>query len=291
MTIFNLGSVNADVFYRLPHLVAPGETLAASSVYEGLGGKGANMSVAVARAGAKVHHIGAVGPDGRWAVDRLSGYGVDTAHLVQVDEKTGHAIIMVDDAGENAILLYPGANQAIPAETVSNALAGAGAGDLALMQNETCHQVAFAQAAKRAGLRVAYAAAPFEAAAVQAVLGDLDILVLNQVEADQLKKATGLGPDRLSVKDVVVTLGAEGCDWYDNARGQRHHFDAPKVTPVDTTGAGDTFTGYLLAGLDQGMDMASAIAQAQKAGAIMVTRQGTADVIPTLADVQAWSGT
>lgn len=288
MTIFNLGSVNADVFYRLPHLVAPGETLAATSVYQGLGGKGANMSVAVARAGSKVHHIGAVGADGLWAVERLKGYGVDTTHLVQVEEKTGHAIIMVDDGGENAIVIYPGANQAIPAEIVSNALGVAAAGDVFVMQNETCHQSLAAGLAKQAGLRVAYAAAPFDAGAVQAVLPDLDILVLNAVEAAQLEEATGQSPNRLPIAHVVVTLGAEGCVWHDNSSGQSHRYDAPKVTPVDTTGAGDTFTGYLLAGLDQGMSMPDAIEQAQKAGAIMVTRQGTSDVIPTLEDVQAF---
>lgn len=286
MTIFNLGSVNADVFYRLPHLVAPGETLAAQSVYEGLGGKGANMSVAVARAGSEVQHIGAVGAEGQWAIDRLQGYGVDTTHLVTVDEKTGHAIIMVDDAGENAIVLYPGANQAIPAETVSNALGSGGATDLLLMQNETCHQALAAQLAKKAGMQVAYAAAPFDAEAVKAVLEFTDILVLNEVEAAQLAEATSQTADRLPVDHVVVTLGAKGCRWQDNTTGQSHEYAAPKVTPVDTTGAGDTFTGYLLAGLDQGKSMPEAIALAQTAAAIMVTRQGTADVIPTLAEVR-----
>ena len=288
MTIFNLGSVNADRFYRLPHLVAPGETLAASSVYEGLGGKGANMSVAIARAGSDVRHIGAVGADGLWAIERLRGYGVDTTYLEQIGEKTGHAIIMVDDAGENAIVIYPGANQAIPAETVSDALAAAQAGDFALIQNETCHQALFAQAAKEAGLRVAYAAAPFDAAAVQEVLPFADVLILNRVEASQLEAATGLTLAELPLNDVVVTLGAEGCVWYDNANGQSHQFAAPKVTPVDTTGAGDTFTGYLLAILDQGLAMADAIGLAQKAGAIMVTRKGTADVIPMRHEVDAF---
>ena len=113
MAIFNLGSINADMTYRVPHRWGPGEALAARSVDRGLGGKGANMSVAAARAAARTIHIGAVGPDGGWAVERLMEYGVDTRHIVTCPSPTGHAIIAVDDAGENQILLCPGANHAL----------------------------------------------------------------------------------------------------------------------------------------------------------------------------------
>jgi ribokinase len=136
------------------------------------------------------------------------------------------------------------------------------------------------------GLRVAYAAAPFDADRVMAVLPHLDFLILNAVEADQLKQATGQGPADLKVTDVIVTLGADGADWY--GRDGKQHFDAIKVDPVDTTGAGDTFTGYVLAGLDRGLPMAQAIGQAIKASALMVMRHGTADVIPDLSEVQAF---
>ena len=110
MTIFNLGSINADHVYCVPHLPGPGETLAATSMQTGLGGKGANMSVAAARAGSHVAQIGAVGRDGLWAKNRLLEYGVDTRHIAELDVPTGHAIITVDDAGENAITLFSGAN-------------------------------------------------------------------------------------------------------------------------------------------------------------------------------------
>ena len=288
MAIFNLGSVNADMFYQLPHLVQPGETLAATGVYTGLGGKGTNMSVAAARAGAQVHHIGAVGPDGAWAVDRLRGFGVDTRFLTQVEERTGHAIIMVDARGENAIVLFPGANQAIPEALIAKALGAANPGDLVLMQNETCHQGLFAQAARARGLRVAYAAAPFDPQAVQEVLPSLDFLFLNRVEAAQLADHLGTAAEALPVPHVLITLGAQGCRYIDTNTGVSTLFSAPKVTPVDTTGAGDTFTGYVLAGLDRGLDMPAAIDRAQKAAALMVTRKGTADVIPTAAEVDAF---
>jgi ribokinase len=288
MTIFNLGSVNADKFYRLPHLVQPGETIAASSTYEGLGGKGTNMSVAASRAGSDVCHVGAVGPDGAWAVERIKGYGVDTLFLSEVQQPTGHAIIMVDDAGENSIVIYPGANHAIPERLVTEALNAAKHGDLVLIQNETCHQVLMAQTAWERGLKVAYAAAPFDADAVQDILPYTDYLILNELEMQQLEDATGKTPSELPLHDVVVTLGARGCAWYDNATGLKTHFAAPKVDVVDTTGAGDTFTGYLIAGLEQGLTMPEAIKRAQIASAIMVTRKGTADVIPTLEEVTAF---
>lgn len=286
MTIWNLGSINADMVYAVPHLPGPGETLAASGLQQFLGGKGTNMSVAAARAAAHVCHIGAVGPDGGWAVQRLMEYGVDTRHIARVEAPTGHAIIAVDPQGENQILLYSGANREIPEDLIRGALAGARTGDALLIQNETNAQVLAARAGSGQGLKVCYAAAPFEAAAVEAVLPYLDFLILNEVEAEQLKAATGLSPDQLAVSDVIITLGARGARHIETKSGESRDFPAIPVTPVDTTGAGDTFTGYVLAGLDRGMPMASAIAQASRAAAIMVTRHGTADVIPDLKDVQ-----
>jgi ribokinase len=286
MTIWNLGSINADMVYTVPHLPGPGETLAATSLDRFLGGKGANMSVAAARAAAHVCHIGAVGPDGRWAVDRLTEYGVDTRHIVLSQTSTGHAIIAVDAQGENQIILYPGANRTISESAVGQVLASAQAGDLLVMQNETNAQVHAARIGQQLGLKVCYAAAPFDTAAVQAVLPYLDFLILNAVEAEQLRAATGMAPDQLPVADVIVTLGAKGARHYDTKGGQAHDYPAIPVTPVDTTGAGDTFTGYVLAGLDRGMPMAQAIGLAMRAAAIMVTRHGTADVIPDLKDVQ-----
>ncbi len=286
MAVFNLGSINADLFYQVPHLLSPGETLASTQHSRGLGGKGANMSVAIARAAARAVHIGAVGPDGRWAVDRLLEYGVDTRNIITMTEPTGHAVIMVDTRGENAILLYPGANQAITETHIDNALKSATDLDTFLFQNETSAQVEGATLASSRGMRVVYAAAPFDAGAVQAVLPLLDILVMNAVEAKQLTDATGIALGDLPVRDIVVTLGGDGCRWLNTDVATDQRFPAIPVTPVDTTGAGDTFTGFLIAGLDRGLPMEQAISLGQQAGAIMVTRHGTADVIPDLKDVQ-----
>jgi ribokinase len=154
------------------------------------------------------------------------------------------------------------------------------------MQNETNMQAEAAEMGRKLGLRVAYAAAPFDAAAVQAVLPFMDLLFLNEVEAEQLQDATGKPPQDLGVDDVIVTLGAEGARHFDGRTGAVSDVAAQKVTAVDTTGAGDTFTGYVLAALDRGLPMAQAMAQASRAGALMVTRHGAADVIPDLKEVQ-----
>ena len=285
MAVFNLGSINADNFYRVAQLPKAGETIAASDLTQGLGGKGANMSVAAVRAGASVVHIGAVGADGEWAARRLGGYGVDVEHVAVVDTPTGHANICVDPNGENEIVLFRGANHALSSDQISNALKRVVAGDWLVLQNETNAQVVAASAAKSLGLSVLYAAAPFDATAVRDVLQYVDLLVLNEVEAEQLEAFMACGIGQLNVPNIVVTQGAQGCLWIglDDRNGVQ--FGAHKVTAVDTTGAGDTFTGYLVAALDRGMEMAQAIDLAGRAAAIMVTRIGTADVIPALAEI------
>ena len=286
MAIYNLGSINADLLYSVPHLPGRGETLAAIGFRRGLGGKGANMSVAAARGASRVVHIGAIGLDGRWARDLLTEYGVDTRHILTTDMQTGHAIILLEPGGENSIVIHHGANLNITTDQIGLALSEASPQEILLIQNETNNQAFCARMGSDLGLRVVYAAAPFSAEAVTEVLPFLDMLILNAVEAEQLQIATGMAPEDLKVADVIVTLGSDGCRWHQRATGQVRHFPALKVHPVDTTGAGDTFTGYLLAGLDRGMPMEQAILLATKAAALMVTRIGTADVIPDLLEIQ-----
>ena len=286
MTIFNLGSINIDHVHRVARLPGPGETVAALGYARGLGGKGVNQSLAAAAAGARVHHIGAVGAEGGWIVERLAAAGIDVADLALVGEATGHAIVCVDAAGENQIIIHGGANRALTLEQIDRALARARPGDWFLAQNETNLIAEGFARAKAAGLRTAYAAAPFEAAAAAGLIGSIDLLALNEVEAGQLAAHLGTAAEALPVPEVLVTRGARGAHY---RAGERVcEVAAFPVTPVDTTGAGDTFLGVFLAARDGGVAPQAALRQAAAAAALQVTRPGAADAIPTEGEVAAF---
>ncbi len=288
MTVFNFGSINIDHFYKVQHLPAEGETISAISYSTGLGGKGANQSVAAARAGAETIHIGAVGPDGDWVLQRLRDAGVATDQVVQVAEPTAHAIINVDQGGENAIVIFVGAGAALRVDQVRAALGSAKEGDILLLQNETPLQPEAAQIAKAKGMYVVYSAAPFDAAAARAMLPFTDLLVLNEVEAAQLTSALDLEIADIPVPNLLITKGAKGCMWRLQEDGREIFVDAFAVDPVDTTAAGDCFLGYCAAGMDQGFSAIDAMRLGAAASAIKVTRLGTADAIPARAEVDAF---
>ncbi len=286
MTIFNLGSINLDHFYEVPHLPQPGETLLATAHSTGLGGKGANQSVAAAQAGARVVHIGAVGPDGAWATSRMQALGVDTTHITPVTSATAHAIINVDPAAENAIVVFPGANMEQSLTQVKIALETAKQGDMLLLQNETNLQVEAATLARAKGLTVIYSAAPFNAKATQALLPLTDILILNAVEMQQLSTATGRAAKSLGPQMIVVTEGSKGGRFV-TPEGEGR-FPAFPVQALDTTGAGDTHAGYFAAALHEGQPLPDALRLASAASALKVTKKGTADAIPSRSDVDAF---
>ena len=289
MAVWCFGSINLDHFYALPHLPAPGETLAASGYRKELGGKGANQSVAAARAGARVRHVGAVGVDGDAALFDLEAAGVDCRGVQRLDGPTGHAVILVDQTGENSIVLHAGANRALSCEAALAALEGVELDDILLLQNETAHQATVAEAAMGLGMDVIYSAAPFDLEAVQAVLPFVNTLVMNAVEAAQLQDALGVDFADLPVSNIIVTRGSEGASWH--SRGMETiHVPALPVAVVDTTGAGDCFAGALAAALDQGALPEDAMRFAAAAAALQVTRPGTAAAMPLLAEIEALLG-
>lgn len=286
MTILNVGSINWDRVLRVPHFPAPGETLQASSVQIGLGGKGLNQTVAITRAGGAVRHVGAVGANDQRVREALAGLGVDGAGIAGVEGcETGSATIFVDGEGENLIVLDPGANRAIPDEVVAQAIGESAAGDWLLIQNETNQAGDCARLARAHGMRVALSAAPFVAEVVVPLLDTVDLLSVNAVELQQLVTAVG-GEDRLpGGLALLVTRGAEGAEYIAQGRSQR--VDALRVPVVDTTGAGDVFLGVFLAELDRDRPVAAALELASAAAAVQVGRKGAVGAIPARAEAEA----
>ncbi|MEM8790421.1 MAG: PfkB family carbohydrate kinase [Pseudomonadota bacterium] len=283
MTIFCYGSINIDHVHTVPHFPQPGETLSDTSYQVHLGGKGANQALAARAAGATVEMIGAVGHDGEWALSKLAAAGIGLSTVPVVEAATGHAVIFVTPDGENQIVIHGGANRQLDLQSASNALTHAQKGDWWLCQNETNSVAEAAKAARAAGMKVAYAAAPFGADATAAVLPHADLLAVNSGEAAALAGHLGCPIEEILVPILLVTEGATGA--YVISEGERVSIDAFPVTAVDTTGAGDTFLGTFLAWLDQGHNFAEALRRAAAAAAVQVTRPGAGDAIPSATEV------
>ena len=287
MAIFNLGSINIDLVYRVSHFPAAGETLTTSSFMRALGGKGANQSIALAAAGAKIFHIGAANPADGWLFTEMARRGVDMSFVQESTAPTGHAIVSVNDEGENQILLYPGANRAIDMKQALAALDDGGTEDWVLLQNETNGALDYVEAAKTRGIKIAYSAAPFEEDVAMQLLPHCDLLIVNEGEAAALAMASGRAPKELGLAHLVITRGGAGAD-YVGVAGQFHH-PAFAVDPIDTTGAGDCFFGYFLAGIASGEKVETTLRIAGAAAAMQVTRPGAATAIPSRADVLAFT--
>lgn len=289
--ILNVGSLNQDFVYHVPHFVTPGETLAATDHQVFFGGKGFNQSVAIARAGGRLAHLGGVGRDGTALRDHLASLGADVDRLAVRDVPTGRASIQVTPDGENAIVLFGGVNQALQQADVEAAIRELRPAAL-LLQNET-NAVAWAlAAAAEAKIPVIYNPAPMtDAVAEMLERHPVDTLIVNAGEARQLAnddpaRAARALAERFGIPRVVVTLGGDGClAVADNEQLQLPAAPARQVT--DTTGAGDTFVGYLAAALQMGLALEAALRRAGVAAALAVEQPGAAASIPDAAAVDA----
>ncbi len=293
MKVLCFGSLNIDYTYRVSHFVRQGETLAAESLQVFSGGKGLNQAVALARAGAETWMAGAVGEDGRFLLEELAAAGVRTDHVcVLQQERTGNAIIQNDRAGDNCILLYGGANRAVTEAQVDAVLQHFGAGDWLLLQNEINQLPYIMRQAHARGMKIAFNPSPMEARVLEYPLESVDLFLLNRVEAAQLAGTDGADGQallaalrgRFSRAAVVLTLGADGAVYTDGAETVQQA--AYPVQAVDTTAAGDTFTGFFLAARMRGEGAPRAMELASRAAAIAVTRRGAAPSIPTFAEVK-----
>ena len=289
--IITLGSLNLDFTYQLPKPLEVGETLSSLSYRCGAGGKGANQSIAAARAGAEVYHAGRIGSDGTLLRRTLADSGVRLDFLEEVETPTGHAVVLINDAGDNSIVLFGGANRTIDETFIDRVTSAAKPGDILLLQNEITNIDHAMKAGKKAGMRVAFNFAPFDPKlAPELPLSLCDYLFLNRIEAGGIAGKSDVEEiletlaRRYPETELVLTLGPEGAVALTPA-GQRFHADSPRVKVVETTAAGDTFIGYYLAGILDGLKPGKALERACRAAALCCSRAGAAESIPTRAEL------
>ncbi|MBQ9065359.1 MAG: ribokinase [Blautia sp.] len=291
MKVLNFGSLNVDNVYSMPHFVTAGETLASSKIEKFCGGKGLNQSVALAKAGLQVYHAGAVGNDGDMLLDVCHEYGVDTTYIKKMDGPGGHTVIQVDETGQNCIILYGGTNRLITPPFVDEVIAGFGEGDILVLQNEISSLPYIIDKAYAAGMKIVLNPSPYDSNLDGCDFSKIWLFLLNEVEGLQ---CTGCSEpqqimDELMKKYpgscVVLTLGSAGA-WYCD-KSARVFQDIFKVKAVDTTAAGDTFTGFFVASLTSGESPAESLRIAAKASSIAVTRKGAAPSVPTIEEVKS----
>ena len=299
MKVLSFGSLNIDYTYKVDHFVQKGETLSSESLQVFSGGKGLNQSVALAKAGVDTYHAGAIGEDGRFLLEVLKDAGANTDMVtVRTDVRTGNAIIQNDKEGDNCILLYGGANQAITDEQIDETIAHFEEGDFLLIQNEINGLERILAKAHEKGMKAVLNPSPMNEKILKLPLEYIDYFILNEVEAGQILGETleegydgRLLAEKLRAKfphaAVLLTMGADGSVYMDGQQIVQQK--AFRVKAVDTTAAGDTFTGYFLGGLTGGKSVAESMEEASKASAIAVTRKGAAPSIPTRSELADFS--
>ncbi len=296
MNVLCFGSLNIDYTYKVRHFVGKGETLSADSLSVYCGGKGLNQSIALARAGAAPFHAGAIGEDGRQLLEELGQSGVQTRYVrILHHVRTGNAIIQNDSAGDNCILLYGGANRAVTRTHVDEALAHFGEGDVIFLQNEVSMLDYMIEQAHARGLYVVLTPSPMEPDILELPLQFVDAWALNAIEAGQLLgRPSFASPEELAqamherfpAAAVLLTAGDAGAVY---CKGDELVYQpAFPVQAVDSTAAGDTFTGFFFAARFRGLPVAQALEMAARAAALSVTRSGASASIPTWEEVQAW---
>lgn len=289
MKIYNIGSLNIDYVYLVDTFVKPGETISSNSMQIHPGGKGLNQSIALARAGGKVIHCGSIGQDGEFLKNVLCDSNVDTTRIITLPDTTGHAIIQVDKSGQNCILLFAGANKKLNKEIIQSFLFDAEKNDILLLQNETnCLDEIFETAIKR-NMQIAFNPSPFQREILGLPLECVKWWFCNEIEAGQLfgdgtpEEICNRFIKQYPESNLILTLGKEGAIFKNKDSYLRQPiFD---VETVDTTAAGDTFTGYFLNAVAEGKSISFALKIASKASSITVSREGASSSIPFANDV------
>ncbi|EGC84904.1 ribokinase [Anaerococcus hydrogenalis] len=290
MKILNFGSLNIDIFFRVEEIVKPGETISAKSIEKRPGGKGLNQSVALAKSFDKVYHAGSVGGDGLYLIDYLKKENVDTKYIKQSEKLTGNAIIQVDDKGENSIVLYKGANFDNDEEFIDKVLDDFGENDVLVLQNEINSMKYLIDRAYEKNMKIVLNPSPITDRIKEFDYEKIDLILVNEHEAASISRKKTNDEKIAYFKNtypnlkVVMTLGSKGSIFI--AKDEKIKQDSFKVKALDTTGAGDTFTGYFVSYFYQGKDVKEAMEIASKASALSVTKKGASISIPSLDDVK-----
>ena len=288
MKVLNIGSLNLDYVYQVDHFVQPGETLSAQAQTVNPGGKGLNQSIALARAGATVYHAGCIGIGGDNLGRLLQDNKVDITWLFPVDVFQGSAIIQVVPSGENCILLYGGSNQCIISEQIDRILSAFSEGDYLVLQNEVNDLPMIVNKAYERGLRIILNPSPFNDKLEKLDFNKINWLLVNEVEAEQFsgcKESNEVWErihDSYPELSLLITLGSAGSvAWrVQNGAVETAMQKAFQVNAVDTTAAGDTYTGYFVASLIEQRPLKECMRRASMASALSVTRLGAASSIP-----------
>lgn len=290
MQVLNFGSLNLDYVYSVPHFVRPGEAVSSLGRKIFCGGKGLNQSIAAARAGVKIHHAGKIGKNGGRLLEYLRDSGVDTEYILEDGkEETGHTVIQVDPSGQNGILVYGGTNAAITAEEMDGVFRHFHAGDFLLLQNEINGIPEIMEKAHRKKMQIAFNPSPVKKGLRDYPLEYVKWFFVNEIEGAEItgkKEPEDIAGEllrRYPGCSVILTLGKRGVYYRDAAMTAKH--GVYQVNLVDTTGAGDTFTGYFLAGLVENWGVEETLRRASVASSLSVSRAGAAASIPTLAEV------
>lgn len=303
--LLNIGSINIDYVYQVPHFLRAGETLGARERAIFMGGKGLNQSVAAARSGLSVIHAGVLGNDGHFLYDFIQKTGIDVRFLkIEEDCASGHTVIQVTPEAENAILYFAGTNHNLTSEHIKSALDDLSEGDFVLIQNEVNGVDTVLTEAKARKLFTVFNPAPYSEEVQNYPLGDVDALIVNETEAKDILRTKESDDNQLldELRNrfpnamIFLTLGERGmsCDLPQAEEG-RLHFNAYKVKALDTTGAGDTFVGYAMRAImsyanEKNIEkFKSLIWEAMLAAAISVTRKGAVPSIPTIDEVKQYN--
>ncbi len=291
MKILCFGSLNLDHVYQVSHIVKPGETTTSSSFDIFDGGKGLNQALALGRANADCYMSGMIGKDGIHLIKSMESSHVNATYVgVSEDNMTGHTIIQVDKNGQNSIICYAGANHMIDDQFVHKVLSNFEPGDFILLQNEINNIPYIMEQAKKKGMKVVFNPSPITEQLLNYPLHLVDMLLLNEIEGYELtkerdfeailKKLNELYPKTL----IVLTLGKNGALFSDGET--RYHHGIYDVKVVDTTAAGDTFTGYFLAAYANNEPIDSCLKIASIASSLAVSRPGASASIPFMSEVK-----